>query len=65
MLTQTNEKYDSRLYGSVKADFLNRIDKCLPLKTEESADDERRRLELLKEIKDGKFIKTVQISLEV
>jgi hypothetical protein len=50
-----NERYNPKLYGNLKADFLSMIDNSLPANTQSDIDEVRRQ-ELLKELKDGKLL---------
>jgi hypothetical protein len=53
---EKKEKYDSRIYGSLKAEFLNKLDFTLHVTSEHLQDQEKRRQELIKDIVEGKFV---------
>lgn len=56
MMKKKNSKYDPALYGQLRADFLRRLSGANP-HDDIYQSDERRRQQLIKEIKEGKLVK--------
>lgn len=53
---EKKEKYDSRIYGSLKAEFLNKLDFPSHVTSGYLQDQEKRRRELINDIVEGKFV---------
>jgi hypothetical protein len=52
---EKKEKYDSRIYGSLKAEFLTKLDFTSYVTSGYLQDQEKRRQELVRDIVEGKF----------
>lgn len=55
-MMEKKNKYDPALYGQLRADFLRRLTGTSPYDNVYQS-DEKRRQELIREIKEGKLVK--------